>query len=145
MTENMTTDIEMKIAYSLVLKQLQHERQNLEARGRALDASIESLKRLVSIDEQPELAGLDVDEPVSINGRPVVPPGFFENKTPTEAYRDLMKIWPRNYRPPEIADALQAGGMKMQRTKLLQAVHSVLKREREKVGRNGNGNGHGAD
>lgn len=142
----MTMDTEMKIAYSAMLKQLQHELYGMDAKRQALQATIAGLERLMMMDEQPELTGLESPDTPS-PAKLTVPPGFFREKTPTEAYRDLQKLWPGQYRPPEVADAFQEGGMVMQRSKLLQAIHSVMKRERARAsrhGHSGNGNGSGA-
>ncbi len=131
----------MKIDYTLVLKDLQEQLDGIDERRSALQASIAAIRRLVGEEDQKQLfssetgKGTDTAK-VSLG----IPPGFFANKTPTEAYRDLMKLWPGNHRPPRIVDAFLEGGMKGKtRTELLQAVHSVLKREKEKAERNGNG------
>jgi hypothetical protein len=131
----MTTDSDMKIDYSVVLKQLQQELGSLDARRHALEASIASMAALVSIEEQAELFAPSAAAPA--NGAkhgPAVPPGFFAGKSPTQAYRELMKLWPGNYTPPEIASIFEAGGMVTKtRTSLVQSIHSVLKRERKRL------------
>ena len=64
---------------------------------------------------------------------------YFAGKSPTDAYRELMRVWPGHYRPPQIADLFMQGGMATpSRTALVQSIHSVLKRERQRMSRNGN-------
>lgn len=130
----MTTDADMKIGYVVMLKELQGELDGMDGRRSALMATIAGLRRLIGEDEQQQLPGLNVAQVAPANGgKPAIPLGFFKGKTPTQAYRDLRKLWPGDYRPPQIADAFIAGGMSARtRTRLIQAVHSVLKREREK-------------
>jgi hypothetical protein len=139
----MTQDDPMKIDYAQVLRQLQAELDGLDGRRQALTASIAGLKSLVSVDEQVQLFPAPGDQNgVTGNGQsslgrlPAIPPGFFSGKTPTQGYRELMKQWPGDYRPPQIADMLLAGGMKAKtRTDLVQAIHSALKRERKRKAR----------
>lgn len=132
----MTTDTDMKIDYALVLKQLQRELDGIEARRAALEAAIPGLKRLVRAEEQLDLIDLQIEHvTLRQNGKPNVPPEFFKGKTPTEAYRDFKKLWGSDFRPPQIVDAFQVGGMEMTRAKMLPALHSVLKRERDKEAR----------
>lgn len=130
----MTTETDMKIPYVVVLRQLQDELNGIEGRRQALQASIAAMKALVEEDEQPQLPSLAVTAVVPANGgKPAIPPRSFRGKTVTQGYRDLMRVWPGEYTPPQIADALVAGGISATtRTALIQAVHSVLKREREK-------------
>jgi|SRR5579862_3944943 len=128
----MTTDAEMKINYTAVLRDLERRLSGLDEQRSALEASIQSMRRLV-VALEPD--AVEVQGAAS-NGKaapPAIPPGFFARKTPTEAYRELIRLWPGEYTPPQIADALLAGGMASKtRTELLQAIHSVLKRERAK-------------
>lgn len=129
------TESDMKIDYAAVLKALKAELDGMDERRQALLASIAAIRRLV--DDEPEQAYPPAqDAPVRM---PVIPPGFFQNMTPTEGYRELMNRWPGHYRPPQIADLFLQGGMPADagRTALVQAIHSVLKREREKAKRAG--------
>jgi len=129
------------IDYALVLKQAEEELEGMDERRQALLAMIAALKRLVRDAEpqpqpQPELA-LNIAPvaraDVARQSPPAIPPGFFANKTPTQAYRELMNLWPGEYSPPQIASIFEAGGMASKtRTSLVQAVHSVLKRERQR-------------
>ena len=65
---------------------------------------------------------------------PTIPPNYFKGKMPTQGYRDLLVLAPGEYTAPEIVDAFQDGGMEgKSRTQLLQAVHSVMKRDRDKL------------
>ena len=131
----MTTDNEMKINYMVVLKQLQAELDGIDARRQALEAGLAAIKGILATEanEQPDLAGLDIPSEQKRNGAPTIPPEFFAGKTPTQAYRDFKKLWGDDFTPPQIADALEAGGIQIEsRTRLIQALHSVLKREREK-------------
>ena len=145
----MTTDDAMKIDYALVLKQLQRELDGLDERRKALLASVEAMKRLVASERETDAATRDEifiprggvaaahDSTIRM---PSIPPDYFRGKTPTQAYRDLMALWPGHYKPPLIADLFMQGGMVTEsRTGLVQAIHSVLKRERQRVARN---NGH---
>jgi len=133
----MSADDAMKIDYTMVLKQLQGELDGIDDRRQALLASIAAIKRLVEPNEreQEELylprAGV-ADSTVRM---PVIPPDFFRGKTPTQAYRDLMRVWPGHYRAPQIADLFAQGGLASTgtRTTLVQAIHSVLKRERKRA------------
>lgn len=133
----MTTDDAMRVDYTAMLKQLQAELDGLESHRSALEATIAGLKRLVAQSEDPGIQqALELPVPAAVkNGRnvPPVPPGFFTNKTPTQAYRDFIKLWPGDWTPPQIADAFEAGGMQKARTDIIQQVHSVLKRERERA------------
>jgi hypothetical protein len=138
----MTTDTDMKIDYVVVLKDLQQQLDGIDERRQALQASIAAIKRLVGAEGQVRMVfGSDGSSGGGDERRPAsIPPGFFASKTPTDAYRDLKKLWPGDYTAPRIVDAFIQGGMKGKtRTQLLQAVHSVLKRERDKAKRNGNG------
>lgn len=124
----MTTDTDMKIDYAVVLKQLQDELDGMDERRQALLASISAIKRLVSGDEKEVSYPPSPDEPPRM---PAIPPNFFAGMTPTEGYRQLMQRWPGHYRPPQIADLFMAGGIDAaNRTALVQAIHSVLKRAR---------------
>lgn len=138
----MLPDSEMKIDYAAVLKQLRAELEGLDDRRQALLASVAAIQRLVEADDQPD-AFPDGTAPA---GRipsyadtikmPVIPPGAFTGKSPTDAYRELMRVWPGHYRPPQIADLFIQGGMNApSRTTLVQAIHSVLKRERSRTSR----------
>jgi len=123
-------DEDMKIDYAAVLKQLQDELGGMDERRQALLASISAIKRLVGDDEREEAFPPAQDPQVKM---PAIPPGFFANMTPTEGYRELMQRWPGHYRPPQIADLFMAGGMMAtSRTGLVQAIHSVLKRARQR-------------
>lgn len=139
----MSTDADMKINYALVLKQLRVELEGIEERRQALSASIAAMSRLVEDDvqEQPTAAErtfLTADLPAGDVRLPVIPPGHFKGKTTTEAYRDLMRKWPGHYSPPQVADLLVQGGIDATtRTGLIQGIHSVLKRERERAKRDG--------
>ena len=134
----MSQDTEMSINYRLVLNDLERRLAGMDAQRRALEASIAGVKAyLASMDgEEPELP-LTSPNGNGQQGKPPIPPFFFAGKSPTVAYRDLVRLWPADYTPPQIADAFQAGGMEKPRTELLQAIHSVIKRERERKRRNG--------
>lgn len=126
----MATDAEMKIDYAVVLKHLQEELDGMDERRQALLASIAAMKRLVG-DDQEQAFPPAQDSPVRM---PPIPPRFFLGMTPTEAYRELMQRWPGHYRPPQIADLFMAGGMETaNRTTLIQSIHSVLKRARQRA------------
>jgi hypothetical protein len=141
----MTTDEDMKIDYAVVLKQLHHELDGLDGRRQALLATIAGMKRLVDADDdgQPmtdEQRGRQFPRTEFTDVRmPVIPPGFFVGKSPTDAYRALMERWQGHYTPPQIADLFKQGGMEApSRTALIQAIHSVVKRERAReLARNG--------
>jgi hypothetical protein len=133
----MATDTDMKIDYSLVLKQLQRELDGLDEKRQALLASVEAIRRLLKADSSDELyvprGGIAGSHPTEVK-MPTIPPDFFKGKSPTNAYRDLMQIWPGHYTPPQIADLFERGGMETaNRTALVQAIHSVLKRERARA------------
>ena len=127
----MATDSDMKIDNAAYLRQLQAELDGMDERRQALLATIAAVKRLVDGDEGRDVAYPPAeDAPVRM---PVIPPGFFATMTTTHAYRELMKRWPGHYRPPQIADLFLQGGLSAtSRTALVQAIHSVLKRERDK-------------
>ena len=138
----MTSDPEMKIDYAAVLRQLREELAGMDERRQALLASIAAFSRLVDPDDNeplPELASptFRTADPTASDVRlPVIPPGFFLGKSPTEAYRLLTTHWPGHYSPPQIADLFMQGGMAATtRTGLIQAIHSVLKRERQRKAR----------
>lgn len=131
----MTADEDMKINYSQVLRQLRQELAGIDGRRQALMASIAAMSRLVENDEQEELpmTFVTADPKASDVKMPVIPPGFFRGMSPTEAYRALLTHWPGHYTPPQIADLFVLGGMAATtRTGLIQAIHSVLKRERDR-------------
>lgn len=131
----MTMDTDMKIDYVMLLKHLEHQLATMDGRRAALQKTIAGLKELAATeDAQLDLSGFDAaPEALSRqNGKPLVKPGFFKGKTPTQAWRDFKALWGTDFRPPEIADAFEAGGMDMSRTKMIQAIHSVLKRERNR-------------
>jgi len=126
-----TTDTDMKHDYSPTLRDLQDELDGMDQRRSDLEAAIEALKRLVPTESQPT----NGNKAHASNGHKpkiAVPRGFFAGKTPTQAYRDFIRLWPGEYRPPEIADAFIAGGLDKSRSDLVQAIHSVLKREKKK-------------
>jgi len=136
----MTADIEMKLDYVMVLKNLEAELDGIEPYRQKLIAAIASMSALVGEAEQHRLNLGDqsaLPDSAGSNGsgpRHAIPAGFFAGKTPTQAYRDLVSLWPAERTPPQITDALLAGGMTVKtRTQLLQAIHSVLKREQEKA------------
>lgn len=125
----MATDPDMKIDYAVVLKGLQDELDGMDEHRQALLASIAAMKRLVGERDEQAFPPAQ-DSPIRM---PAIPPGFFARMTPTEAYRELMLRWPGHYRPPQIADLFMAGGIHAaSRTTLVQAIHSVLKRERQR-------------
>lgn len=127
----MSKERDTTMDYTLVLKDLQRQLDGIDGKRQALQASIAAISALIAADEQPSLPGLSLV--LTEGSKPAIPPGFFKGKSVTQAYRDLMKLWPGTYTPPQIADALVAGGIAASsRTGLIQAVHSVLKREREK-------------
>ena len=137
----MTTDTEMN-SYATALRDAEKELAGMDERRRDLMATIAVLKRLEGDEQQRLSLGSavvsDNDDNAKDVGVPEIPTGFFRGKTPTLAYRDLMKLWPRNYKPPQIVDAFIAGGMETKtRTALLGQVHSVLKRERERAKKQG--------
>src|SRR6185437_3770667 len=128
---------EMTIDLALVIKQLQRQLDGLEGRRRMLQVAIEGLKPLVAEDDEPQLPGLapTVSPAPAGQAKPSIPAGFFAGKTPTQAYRELMHLWPAQYSPPQIAEAFIAGGMTKTRPELVQQIHSVLKRERKRARR----------
>jgi len=129
-------EYDMKIDYALVLKQLQHELSGLDERRQALMATIAGMKRLVDVEVQAELFPAAATADNGNGALPPVPPDFFKGKTPTTAYRELMSLWPGEYKPPQIARILLAGGMQgTENTSLVQAIHSVIKRERVRLAR----------
>lgn len=132
----MTTDTEAKMDYVMVLKNLQQELDGMEGRRKALLTAIAGMKGLVGEEEQHRLSLGDEPAKVRQNGSGslhTVPAGLFQGKTATQAYRELIKLWPGQYTAPQIADAFVAGGMVGKtRTELLQHIHSVLKRERDR-------------
>lgn len=141
----MSTENDVKIDYAVVLKQLQGELDGLDERRQALLASISAIRRLVQNDQGDD-EQLFVPRPVpgETVRMPAIPPRVFADKTPTEAYRLLMERWPGHYRAPQIADLFGEGGMMINdRTALLQAIHSVLKRERSRQLRSVVGDGGG--
>lgn len=117
------------IPHKVMLAQLEAELAEVDARHRYLAATVASLRQLVEGEQLP-LPNLD-DDPKPPRVVPV-PPGHFKGMTVTEGYRELMRLWPDDYKPTQIADILTTGGLEMGRTKLVQTVHSVLRREREK-------------
>jgi hypothetical protein len=133
----MATDSDMKINYAEVLRQLERDLDGIDERRRALQASIAAMRRLVYDDDSvspPSSFVIKFHDPGARRDMPSIPPKHFSKMTPTEAYRELMRLWPQRYTPPEIADLFQAGGMThKKRTDLLQAIHSILKRERDKL------------
>ena len=129
----MTTDKEMK-NYLAALRDAEKELAGMEGRRRTLLATVEVLGRLLKDEEQLPLgAGMEVE--AASNGKaPTIPPNYFKGKKPTQAYRDLLVLAPGEYTAPKVVDAFQAGGMEgRSRTQLLQAVHSVIKRDRDKL------------
>lgn len=133
----MTTDKDMKLDYVMVLKNLQAELDGMEGRRKKLVTAIASMRELVNEDEQHPLNLVDqtVTTTKQNGSGPLhaIPPGRFAGKTATHAYRDLIESWPGQYTAPQIADAFVAGGMTGKtRTELLQHIHSVLKRERDR-------------
>ena len=128
----MITDNDMRTNYLAALRDAKAELTGLQDRRRALEATVAALSRLVDGESQ---LSLGADMPGDVGGgngrRPSVPPGFFADKTPTEAYRDLQKLWPGEYTGVEVRDAFLAGGMKAKsKNALLAQVHSVRRRER---------------
>ena len=129
----MSTDAEMKNSYIDALRDAQNELAGMNNRRRALQATIEGLKRLLTEEEQFSL-GADVTESSEENGasRPTIPPGFFKGKRATQAYRDFVGLWGADHPMPEIRDALIAGGIEAKsESALLQQLHSVKRRERK--------------
>ena len=128
----MTADKEMS-NYIAALRDAEKELAGMEGRRRTLQATVEVLGRLVKDEEQLPLgAGVEVE--AASNGKaPTIPPNYFKGKMPTQAYRDLLVLAPGEYTAPKVVDAFQAGGMEgRSRTQLLQAVHSVMKRDRDR-------------
>lgn len=128
----MTADKEMK-NYMAALRDAEKELAGMEGRRRTLQATVEVLGRLLKDEEQLPLgAGMEVE--TASNGKaPTIPPNYFKGKMPTQAYRDLLVLAPGEYTAPKVVDAFQAGGMEgRSRTQLLQAVHSVMKRDRDR-------------
>ena len=115
------------------LRDAERELAGMESRRRTLQATVEVLGRLLKDEEQLPLgAGIGV-EAESNEKAPTIPPNYFKGKMPTQAYRDLLVLAPGEYTAPKVVDAFQAGGMEgRSRTQLLQAVHSVMKRDRDK-------------
>jgi hypothetical protein len=137
----MTEPLEMKINYANVLQQLREEYAGLEERRQALAASIAAMKRLVDPEDDDGLMPTPMGYPPADSPpvrMPVIPPGFFSGKTPTQGYRDLTATYPGYYTPPQIADLFIGGGMTHKtRTDLVQAIHSVLKREKKRQAASG--------
>lgn len=135
----MTTDFDMKIDYMLVLQDLRRQLDGIGERRRALEAAVEAVKVLVATGDSDQVNMFQAGAVSSINGSkpmPAIPPGLFAGKTPTQAHRELMKLWPREYSAPQIADAFLAGGMAASsRTMLIQSIHSVRRRERLRNGK----------
>lgn len=133
----MTADADMAMDYALVLKNLQQELDGMEPRRKALVEAITAMRRLVEQSAQHSLALGDepVVEPTS-NGTGqthAIPQGFFARKTLTQAFRDLQKLRPGQYTAPQLADIFEEGGVSAKsRTELLQGIHSVLKRDRDR-------------
>ena len=105
-----------------------------------------ALTKLVEGDAQLPLETDAKMEERSTAGQPIpVPSGFFNGKSPTEAYRDLQKLWPGEYSGAQVRDAFLAGGMKAKsKAALLASVHSVRRRERLKEEEAHRSNGKGA-
>ena len=140
----MTSDKDMANNYLAALRDARAELAGLQERRRNLEATVAVLTKLVEDDAQLPLGADETLETRTGANRAIpVPSGLFANKTPTEAYRELQKLWPGDYTGAQVRDAFLAGGMKAKsKTKLLAQVHSVLRRERlkqEKAERNGDG------
>ena len=128
----MIMDSEMS-NYMAALRDAKNELAGMESRRRALRATVEVLSGLLRDDEQLPLADVG-DEKASDGKAPTIPLNYFKGKMPTQAYRDLLVLAPGEYTAPEVVDAFQDGGMEgRSRTQLLQAVHSVMKRDRDKL------------
>lgn len=141
----MTSDKDMKNNYLAALGDARAELAGIQDRRRTLEATVAALSKLVEEDEQLPLMTGGTQEDSAPKTIPV-PSGFFQSKTPTEAYRDIQKLWPGSYTGVQIRDAFVAGGIRGKSNHaLLAQVHSVLRRARkaeQKAGssaaRNGN-------
>ena len=118
--------------YTAALRDAENELAGMEGRRRTLLATVELLGRLLRDDEQLPLAGIGAEK--ASDGKVLtIPLNYFKGKKPTQAYRDLLVLAPGEYTAPEIVDAFQAGGMEgRSRAHLLQAVHTALKRARDR-------------
>lgn len=133
----MTSETEATMAqeYEAALRKAESDLAGLGQLRRKLEVAIASLRSLVGEDQHAEQEPLALDMPLvnGSKGLPSIPPGLFRGKTQTQAYRELMKLWPGDYKGAQIADMLTAGGLKAEsRSKLIAGIHSVLKRERER-------------
>ena len=137
----MSTDTEMKDTYLASLREAEKEIAGMNDRRRALLATVAALRRLVEDDQLSLESSLeDETETKRMKTTIAVPPEFFRNMAPTQAYRELKDRWPGDYTPPQMVDAFLAGGMEARsRTALLGQLHSVLRRERLKLEAEGNG------
>ena len=113
------------VPHQVMLAQLEQELAEVDARHRSLATVVAGLRQIV------EGVPLPPDPKPAPRAIPV-PPGHFKDMTVTGAYRELLRLWPDDYKPTQIADALTAGGIEMGRTPLLQSVHSVRRREKAK-------------
>lgn len=128
---NIQSEREMKHDYSATLRELQTELDGIDQRRSDLEAAIEALKRLVSPEEHAAVGNGNGTKP-----KLAIPRGFFSGKKPTQAYRDFSRLWGTDHTPPEIADAFIAGGMTdKSKSELVQAIHSVRKREKQRTKR----------
>lgn len=135
----MTSDDDMTLDYALVLKNLQQELDGMESRRKALVTAIAGMRGLVEQSAQHRLDLGDEPAVVELNGngsgaKHAIPPGFFTGKTLTQAFRDLQALRPGDYTAPQLADIFEEGGVTAKsRTELLQGIHSVLKRHRDRL------------
>ena len=127
----MIMDSEMS-NYMAAFRDAENELAGMESRRRTLLATVEVLSRLLRDDKQLPLAGIEAEK-ASDGKAPTIPLNYFKGKMPTQAYRDLLVLAPGEYTAPEVVDAFQAGGMEgKSRAHLLQSVHTVLKRDRDR-------------
>ncbi len=126
------------ITYRAMRDQCQRELDGMEGHRQALQATIAGLDRLINDGSQMDL-GEELGAPtVMTNGSkaPAIPPDFFKGKTPTQAYRDFVRLWGEDHSVPKIRDALVQGGIGKSKSELLPALHSVVRRERLKEEKN---------
>lgn len=127
----MSTDTEMNTSYLAALKDAQRELAGMDTRRRKLEATIAGLKGLV--DEGGEQSSLDLGAATAPGGNGTalpIPPNFFQGKTPTQAYRDFVRLWGEDHSVPKIRDAMVEGGIGKSKSELLPALHSVIRRDK---------------
>ena len=137
----MSTDTEMENTYLASLREAEGELAGMNNRRRRLLATVAALRSLIGDDQLSLDSPLgDKSESERTNIAIAVPPEFFRDMAPTEAYRALKERWSGDHTPPQIVDAFIAGGLRAKsRTALLAQLHSILRRERLKAEKNRDG------